>query len=466
VLAADILKLSIKADLSRDWTQIELASFYRVEAALIRSGLSVETDRGISDEGDPWFIFCRTGTEDIIAHFARYDGNYIIASPGTDKVARGRDFAALIKPLIDNYVPLVKLAEDERRVIILHPSALLFTLIVTWLFKVDRADARADIKELNNDICCGERSNTNLESHLRSDSIAVLIAAIGSTATYEHWQFSAPYLDESSCDRSDFETLDAADSHLILDADADDGSLVSNSVHLNAPGVKLDLNTEWQTFFNSFISESLELHSSFDLSSAIQRGIDYPVSSLDNQIKFSGIVYGSLNVIFASPQATLWNHSSMIQNTENVTFHSEAFQDASEVLGSLLPAHQVYDFSSAEPQLILHIIEDSKTLTGAVGNSAASGTQYSIKTIEPSRSEPSAVAAPAMSTSVSDAQVEKAINTFVMQHSDFQIIDVNNEVVIYDPNISSVNSSHVQIASYSLSDGSSVVLVGLGHTFS
>ena len=46
------------ASRSRDWTQQELAEFYRVEASLVRANIEIETDRGRSDEGDPWFVFC------------------------------------------------------------------------------------------------------------------------------------------------------------------------------------------------------------------------------------------------------------------------------------------------------------------------------------------------------------------------------------------------------------------------
>ena len=55
----------------RDWTAQELAEFYRVEAALVTSGMRVESERGLSDEGDPWFIFCRSEDKEVIAHFAR-----------------------------------------------------------------------------------------------------------------------------------------------------------------------------------------------------------------------------------------------------------------------------------------------------------------------------------------------------------------------------------------------------------
>jgi hypothetical protein len=51
-----VLSFARRASDSSDWNQQELSDFYRVESALLQGGLSVTTDRGISDEGDPWFI--------------------------------------------------------------------------------------------------------------------------------------------------------------------------------------------------------------------------------------------------------------------------------------------------------------------------------------------------------------------------------------------------------------------------
>ncbi len=39
------------------WSQQELAEFYRVEAALVRAGLQIGSEQGLSDEADPWFVF-------------------------------------------------------------------------------------------------------------------------------------------------------------------------------------------------------------------------------------------------------------------------------------------------------------------------------------------------------------------------------------------------------------------------
>lgn len=86
---------------SEDWTQQELAEFYRVESALLQGGFAVTTDRGISDEGDPWFIFCRADNEEVIAHFARIDREYVIVSSFFAGAARGRDFRLLIREMLD-----------------------------------------------------------------------------------------------------------------------------------------------------------------------------------------------------------------------------------------------------------------------------------------------------------------------------------------------------------------------------
>ena len=88
---------------SRDWTQQETAEFYRVESALIQAGVQLESDRGVSDEGDPWFIFCRADNGEVFIHFARIDGYYVVDGVAFESPARGRDFGDLIRSLLANY---------------------------------------------------------------------------------------------------------------------------------------------------------------------------------------------------------------------------------------------------------------------------------------------------------------------------------------------------------------------------
>jgi hypothetical protein len=127
---------------SRDWSQEELAEFYRVEAALLQSGMRIETDRGVTDEGDPWFAFCRTDDGETFIHFARIDGRYIIAGPAYEGVAQGYDFPELVRDLISRH-PLVNPALQRRNNsnIFMHPAALLIAVVGTAFFKTDAAKA-------------------------------------------------------------------------------------------------------------------------------------------------------------------------------------------------------------------------------------------------------------------------------------------------------------------------------------
>jgi hypothetical protein len=122
-----------------DWSQQELAEFYRVESALIRAGLSIETDRGLSDEGDPWFVFLRAEDGEVVVHFARVDGEYLIAGPAYEKVARGYDFNALVRAMIARH-PLVQ-PQERGGNILLHPAAILVAIVGTAFFKTGEAKA-------------------------------------------------------------------------------------------------------------------------------------------------------------------------------------------------------------------------------------------------------------------------------------------------------------------------------------
>lgn len=81
---------------SSDWSNQELADLYRVESLLIQAKVRISTGRGLSDEGDPWFVF-QNDDGDVFLHLARVDNMYILASPSVDTVLQGSTFSALIE---------------------------------------------------------------------------------------------------------------------------------------------------------------------------------------------------------------------------------------------------------------------------------------------------------------------------------------------------------------------------------
>ena len=128
-------------DPKKDWSNQELADLFRVRQLLAGAGVPVDTLRGITDEGDPWFVYCHLNG-DVFIHMARIDGFYVLDSPNVHRPLRGRDFNELIADFTDDALPSRAQAgegDTERRVIRLerggkvrlHPSAMLAALIWT-----------------------------------------------------------------------------------------------------------------------------------------------------------------------------------------------------------------------------------------------------------------------------------------------------------------------------------------------
>lgn len=126
-------------DPKKDWGNQELADLFRVRQLLSAANVPVETDRGVTDEGDPWFVFCHANGE-VFIHMCRIDGIYVLDSPNALRPLRGADFNALIADFTNQALPARGSDDDpERRVIRLerggkvrlHPSAMLAALIWT-----------------------------------------------------------------------------------------------------------------------------------------------------------------------------------------------------------------------------------------------------------------------------------------------------------------------------------------------
>lgn len=126
-------------DPKKDWSNQELADLFRVRQLLSSANVPVETDRGVTDEGDPWFVFCHANGE-VFIHLCRIDGLYVLDSPNVVRPLRGSDFNELIADFTNKALPAGSAEDDpERRVIRLerggkvrlHPSAMLAALIWT-----------------------------------------------------------------------------------------------------------------------------------------------------------------------------------------------------------------------------------------------------------------------------------------------------------------------------------------------
>ncbi|GJE43740.1 hypothetical protein [Methylobacterium soli] len=161
---------------SGDWSQQELAEFYRVEAASLQAGLRLSLERGLSDEGDPWLVFCREDGE-VFLHFARVDGSYVIVSDMVGEPLIGPDFRALLAELVARNPSVLPIHRDapggtgarSGAQVLMHPAALLAAIVATTCLFSTMNEAVAS--ELDSGPLPGARPTADMESHLGFASV-------------------------------------------------------------------------------------------------------------------------------------------------------------------------------------------------------------------------------------------------------------------------------------------------------
>lgn len=125
----------------KEWSPAEQAEFVRAAAILRGTGLPIVCETGVSDEGDPWVIFLREDTGDVVAHIAKIDGQVMAASASTGDVVCGPSFRTVMDKVVRSQ-PLVLPASSLGDRIHLHPSAVIVAFIATALAWSLEDDAR------------------------------------------------------------------------------------------------------------------------------------------------------------------------------------------------------------------------------------------------------------------------------------------------------------------------------------
>ncbi|WP_394418545.1 hypothetical protein [Sulfitobacter sp. 1A13191] len=120
------------------WSNQELADLYRTQRILALAGVTTHVDRGVTDEGDPWFVFLDSQNE-VLVHFSRFDGAYLVTSQMQDAPIKGdslqdlvAEFSSRVKPVTQagqRAQNVVSLSKRNRDVVFIHPAAALAALV-------------------------------------------------------------------------------------------------------------------------------------------------------------------------------------------------------------------------------------------------------------------------------------------------------------------------------------------------
>jgi hypothetical protein len=157
-----------------DWSSEEIAELYRIEHALLRARIPLQTDRGITDEGDPWFVFCRADGE-VLAHITRLDGQYYLYSPGLSVPLTGRRFTELSKSFVGQIPSQFPSPRADGVQLFVHPSAMLAIIIGTIFVASD------DIRLLPAD---PDHAHDHRDHHVASSDVGVKASLQGAFLKY------------------------------------------------------------------------------------------------------------------------------------------------------------------------------------------------------------------------------------------------------------------------------------------
>jgi hypothetical protein len=185
-MSAQIVLLAEVRNLRRDWTTADLAQFQRAANVLRQVGLPVDTDHGLSDEGDPWFVFFHAETGETFAHFARLNGVYIACAPHLDRSLSGRAFPDLVERFLDLY-PTVSVSHlgTGGRTLYMAPLTALAALIATLFFVANPPAATSELPDTAGE-AAGDTTACDIEAG--SGDVLRLLAAAADDLAQRHAQ--------------------------------------------------------------------------------------------------------------------------------------------------------------------------------------------------------------------------------------------------------------------------------------
>ena len=458
-MPADLFHFGKKEDQPSDWTQQELAQFYRVEAALLSAGIAVETDRGISDEGDPWFVFCRVGGGDVIVHFARYGHFYLIASPAMEQIAHGTNFEALVGLLIERYSGFVKVRHDQKGNVVLHPATLLFALVMACLFKLDDAKASdAHGTHASDGLLHGVAGSSSIQTDVSGagdlSKLAAFDDALMTGFTAALATAGADGLSPASS-ASDLPPWDAGE---IAAARPAGPAPVLQDTHADGDGE--GFHHQWG------LSPGLLPAEDASAASLQPQSADgAPMHLLDHaQVDVRGLLPDQMSLV--SPGL----HGQMVFASDTTFAAAHGFaesanaapHDAGDALGQILPAQQMFGDKGGELQMILKLVGDSARHPDGDHMAAAMSAASAV----PPESAPGRaqlVQLPGLSAPSTPQAGDTigAVDRFDAPHQEFQPLAGHRDLTLPDSHVATAGVVHVDFAAHAFSDASTVVLVGL-----
>ena len=187
---------SVKEQLNtpkKSWSNQDIADFYRAVDILKQAGLNTEVDSGVTDEDDPWFVFVRPDSGDVIAHFARIDSQFIAVSALNKEVYKGKDIRTIVDQMLDKHPMLLPQTKSGAGRLFLHPSvALTAFLAAAFILSIDGVKA-TNLGEIITSAASGNINYPNKDGS-SSDGVTRTEALKGMLSDVSHANYNVAIL--------------------------------------------------------------------------------------------------------------------------------------------------------------------------------------------------------------------------------------------------------------------------------
>ena len=433
-----------------DWTQQELAEFYRVEAALIRGGLLVDVDRGLTDEGDPWLVFCRRDNGEVIAHFARMGGQYVVASSAFSGVARGRDFGLLLTELMRAYPMALPFSARHTQNVFLHPAAMLAALIATAFVIASESDLH--------DQPAPDSSGKEAIRVLSLSDFTILSAVAIATTWIENQIESVLAFLENHHDSFVEDSGAAGDAHATGDI------ALSFEPHKIGGEIAHSINVDEDSHAVSWVADQSFIVANHLQPRLIDKGQDagwLPATGFEASAHSPSTLVSPADVLpslqVTAPYAGAV-HASTSASNQSI--------GAGPAIVTSSDASQVFTSSLAGSNMNVAVVSTTGSLSlndsiqqavfhaGQVENASQSTTGHAAALITSQLPNPS-------SPPLFDANASASLQGFVLATPSIEEDVVGQHVIVVDKNPTDLASGHVGSQTWAFTDGSTLTIVGI-----
>lgn len=123
----------------QDWSQQEIADFYRAHRLLAENGAAIGIDRGLTDIGEPWVVFYDLMTQDVFLHVGRIEGQCVLICEALGIKLKSGTICDLVLQFEASVRDHISVRAERHGNVVLHPAARII-MSISAVFLLSKLD--------------------------------------------------------------------------------------------------------------------------------------------------------------------------------------------------------------------------------------------------------------------------------------------------------------------------------------